>query len=108
MYLSHAISVTSHCPESTGDELGFENWKFGTCEQSSFDWTLEKSDLLNHRERSHCHFCWRITCESCYGRLPDFPSRSGLWMSFLLTVRKHYRFDNEKMILVKKYRFIRI
>ena len=35
------ILVTSHCPESTVEELGIKNWPIWTCDVSSFDWAYE-------------------------------------------------------------------
>ena len=38
------ILVTSHCPESTVEELGIKNWPIWTCDVSSFDWAYEDKE----------------------------------------------------------------
>ena len=39
-----SILVTSPCPETTIQELGFKYWPIWTCDVSSFNWTYEDQE----------------------------------------------------------------
>ena len=89
------ILVTSHCPESTIEELGIKSWPIWTCDVCSFDWAYEDIEtcLLLEGEVT-------VTPQGGQpvyfneGDLVTFPAGMNCRWEVHKAVRKHYRFGN--------------